>query len=58
MKTRKEYERESLMVNLSRLGFTNIKKGAAHCLVSQEGIEVLSAWSWESYVEKCVRFMR
>ena len=50
--------KENTMLNLRKLGFTNVKKGAAHCLVSPQKKEVLYAYSWEEYVKKCTNFLR
>ena len=52
------YKTNKSMLNLSKLGFTNIKKGAAHCLVSPEGKEILSSYSWNEYIKKCESFLR
>jgi hypothetical protein len=47
-----------IMINLKRMGFKNVKKGAAHCLISPSGKEVLHSYSWGSYKEKCRVFLR
>ena len=46
------------MLELKKLGFTNVKKGAAHCLISKEKKEILHAYSWDAYVKKCESFLR
>ena len=51
-------QKNDAMLNLKKLGFTNVKKGAAHCLVSPEKKEVLHAYNWDAYVKKCESFIR
>ena len=46
------------MIKLRKLGFINVKKGAAHCLISPKKKEILHSYSWDEYVKKCTSFLR
>jgi len=52
------HKTNNTMLKLKQLGFTNVKKGASHCLISPEKKELLHAYSWDSYLEKCESFLR
>jgi hypothetical protein len=51
-------ETNNSMLKLKKLGFINVKKGAAHCLISPEKKEILHAYSWPLYILKCESFLR